>query len=273
MTTPHSIIAIPARRASSRFAEKLLQRATGKPLLAHTIERALAVYEVGSREAQAQSSRVWVVCDDEALAAVARNCGVGTVMTGECASGTERIVAALPHLPVCDVIVNLQADEPEMPVAWIRASIDALAGDPHADVATVAVPIEDGEPALADANVVKVVVDHAGCALYFSRAPIPFVRQGGRLPRPRALWHVGLYAYRRSFLERYRDLPASDLEDAECLEQLRFLQAGVRVKVVVRPDRHLHGRGIDTESDYLAFVQRQKQRPTLPECPTATFVL
>jgi 3-deoxy-manno-octulosonate cytidylyltransferase (CMP-KDO synthetase) len=252
-----AVIAIPARRASSRLPNKLLQNETGKPLLAYTIERA-ALVSASSFLQRERTQDVWVVCDDAALAAVARRCGVGAVMTGECVSGTERIVAALPELPSARVIVNLQADEPEMPVEWILATIEAFEVDPQTDVATVAVPIFEGEAALDDPNVVKVVLDHNGYAMYFSRAAIPAVRSGGRIPVPRALWHVGLYAYRRDFLERYSQLPPSDLEAAECLEQLRFLQAGARIKVLVRSDRERHGRGIDTADDYQQFVERQR---------------
>jgi 3-deoxy-manno-octulosonate cytidylyltransferase (CMP-KDO synthetase) len=257
--TEHSkfLIAIPARRASTRLPDKLLLDLTGKPLLAHSIERA--------RDAAARlktgngiSASVVVVCDDEKLAKAAQAADCRPVMTGSCDSGTERIVAALPDLPGAEVVVNLQADEPEMPIEWILAANDAFDTARQADVVTIAVGLLDGEAAVEDPNVVKVVLDHKGYAMYFSRATIPVVRSGGRAPQPRALAHVGLYAYRREFLERYRQLPASELEAAECLEQLRFLQAGARIKVLVRTDRERHARGIDTEADYREFVQRHQ---------------
>jgi 3-deoxy-manno-octulosonate cytidylyltransferase (CMP-KDO synthetase) len=242
-----ALIVIPARRASTRLPDKLLRRETGKPVLHHTIERALA--------AGVDASRVWVVCDDTALAEVAEAAGVGAVLTGECASGTERIVEALPSLPDCDMILNLQADEPEMPLEWMTACLTAGG----ADVVTVAVPVMADEPALDDPNSVKVVLDHDSCALYFSRAAIPALRQGGRAPTPRALRHVGLYAYTTEFLRRYPALPASELEECECLEQLRFLQAGARVRVLVQSEHAGHVRGIDTADDYRQFVERARR--------------
>ncbi|MCH8147031.1 MAG: hypothetical protein IH987_03435 [Planctomycetes bacterium] len=101
------------------------------------------------------------------------------------------------------------------------------------------------------------MTDHAGYAMYFSRAAIPHLRPGGVCPSPRALGHLGLYAYRRAFLKRYGELPESTLEEAECLEQLRFLQAGAKIKVVIPENYDVDVRGIDTEDDYRAFVARR----------------
>jgi 3-deoxy-manno-octulosonate cytidylyltransferase (CMP-KDO synthetase) len=247
------LIVIPARRHSTRLPEKLLLRETGKPLLVHTIEAARAALGNDC------SDRVWVACDDDALADAARSAGAGVVMvTEECESGTARIWRALPHLPESEIIVNVQADEPEIPGQWIRRCASALADDGRADVATVAVPFADGDPGFREPGRVKVVIDHAGNALYFSREPIPHVRQGGMLPQPRGYGHVGLYAYRRSFLKRYGELPFSSLESAECLEQLRFLQAGARIKVVLAELSDGKLQGIDTPDDYRAFVARQR---------------
>jgi 3-deoxy-manno-octulosonate cytidylyltransferase (CMP-KDO synthetase) len=250
----NTLIVIPARRASTRLPEKLLLRATGKTVLQHTIERGLEAIQVDDPiEARRQ---VWVTCDDAALSAVAEACGIGSVFVAHADSGTERIAKALPLLPPCRVIANVQADEPEIPASWIAEALQACQ-QPGIDVATVAVPIADGDPALDDPNAVKVVLDHAGRALYFSRAPIPVLRQGGRAPMPRALRHVGLYAYTTEFLKRYFDLPASELEQSECLEQLRFLQAGARIQVLIQTEAG-HVRGIDTAEDYEAFVRRQR---------------
>lgn len=250
------LIVIPARRHSTRLADKLLLRETGKPVLQHTVERALeaaAHLATGTRPADL----VWVVCDDEELAKAAAAAGVRSVMvTAYCESGTERIFRALPALPRTDVIVNLQADEPELPVNWLAECAAACSGRPATDVTTIAVPMTAADPALNDPNAVKVVCDHQGFALYFSRAPIPALREGGRPPSPRALRHVGLYAYSASFLRRYAELPPSDLELCECLEQLRFLQAGARIKVLLQDEQHHHVRGIDTRDDYRQFVER-----------------
>jgi 3-deoxy-manno-octulosonate cytidylyltransferase (CMP-KDO synthetase) len=244
------LIVIPARRHSTRLPEKLLRADTGMPLLAHTI--AAARRAVGDA-----ADRVWSVCDDEQLAQVARDAGANTVMVTEwCDSGTERIWRALPELPESDVIVNLQADEPEIPPGWLVACANALTQRRDHSVATIAVPISAQEGGVDDPNVVKVVTDHESCAMYFSRAPIPAIRQGGKTPLPRALRHVGLYAYQREFLATYGSLPPSPLEDAECLEQIRFLQAGARIRIIVTEEPQDGLRGIDTENDYQAFVAR-----------------
>jgi 3-deoxy-manno-octulosonate cytidylyltransferase (CMP-KDO synthetase) len=254
------LIVLPARRASTRLPEKLLLRETGKTVLQHSIERALAAAEQRMTDTKPVARLVWVACDDPELAAIARACGVGSVLVTEpCASGTERIWRALPGLPSGDVIVNLQADEPQMPADWIADCAGALERLPQADVATVAVPIGDGDPALENPNAVKVVLDHHSCALYFSRSCIPHVRQGSKAPRPRGLRHVGIYAYTRAFLQRYPELPRSDLEQGECLEQLRFLQAGARIRVLVREPPPDGLRGIDTIEDYREFAARYRK--------------
>jgi len=248
------LIAIPARRASTRLPDKLLLKETGKPVLQHTIERAREAAE-RSRSLGGPAVHVAVVCDDPELAEVARQSGVHAVLTGPCDSGTERIARALGALPVCSAVANLQADEPEMPVDWIAACLRA-SREERADVVTLAVPIDAGDPALNNPNAVKVVLDHQSYGMYFSRLPIPALREGGRPPRPRAFRHVGLYVYSTAFLQRYLTLPASDLEESECLEQLRFLQAQTRIKVLVRTEQ-MNVRGIDTIEDYRAFVARQ----------------
>jgi 3-deoxy-manno-octulosonate cytidylyltransferase (CMP-KDO synthetase) len=250
------LIVIPARRGSTRLPDKLLLRETGKAILRHTIERALEAAERIDPPGHA-AERVWVACDDAALADVARAAGVSAVMITEpCESGTERIGRALPKLPPGDVIVNVQADEPEMPAEWIAECMAGFSDNPPPDVVTMAIPV--GEPALWEPSVVKVVLDHNSRALYFSRAPIPFLREGGQRPEPRALRHVGIYAYSRAFLTRYSRLPPSPLERCECLEQLRFLQAGARIRVLVKPEPAGGLRGIDTPEDYQAFVARRQ---------------
>lgn len=253
----HSLIVIPARRASTRLPEKLLLSETGRPLLAHTIDRAVQAISALGDEPRDPKSRVWVVADDEALLQVAEDQGVGGVMTGPCESGTERIWRALPSLPDAEVVLNLQADEPEMPADWIVDCIRGSAEPDPPDIVTVAVPIEADDPSLHDPNFVKVVVNHRGRAMYFSRATIPALRKGGVLPTPAALGHLGIYAFSTRFLKRFPEFPASPLERCECLEQLRFLQGGSSIKVLVKEDAHF--RGIDTPEDYRSFVERKKR--------------
>lgn len=256
-----ALIVIPARRASTRLPDKLLLRETGKPVLQHTVERALEAAARVASSGTPPTTLVWTACDDAELAQAAAGAGIKAVMVAEyCESGTERICRALPSLPPGEVIVNWQADEPEMPADWVVDCVTAFTSTPAPDVVTVAVPIAVTDPILDDPNVVKVVLDHNGFALYFSRATIPHVRKGGKVPEPRALRHVGLYAYSRAFLDHYDQMPLSSLELSECLEQLRFLQAGVRIKVLVKPMPATGFRGIDTLDDYREFVARQKRK-------------
>lgn len=242
------LIVIPARLESTRLPRKLLLADTGQALLRHTIETARSATD---------GEQVYVACDDRSLADAAESAGANVVMVTEyCESGTARIQKALSQLPDAEVIVNLQADEPEMPAEWITLCANGLLEDRSAAIATLAIPIAEGDQAVSDTSRVKVVMDHAGHAMYFSRLPIPYVRTGGKSPTPRAFGHLGLYAYRRVFLQSYAELPSSPLEDAECLEQLRFLQAGVKVKVIIPENSHVDVRGIDTEDDYRSFVAR-----------------
>jgi 3-deoxy-manno-octulosonate cytidylyltransferase (CMP-KDO synthetase) len=246
-----SLIAIPARLASTRLPEKLLRADTGMPLIAHTVRAARRASEIGC-------GPVWVVCDDRRIADAATAAGAEALCIEEyCNSGTERIARALHLMPEVDFVVNLQADEPEMPADWIEECLRRLEAS-DAAVSTIAVRAGESADELDSPNVVKVVTDHAGNALYFSRALIPFVRAGGVNPVPRALRHVGLYAYRAEFLKSLETLPASSLEDAECLEQLRFLQCGVKMRVVEVSAPLTPFTGIDSFEDYEHFVTRQR---------------
>lgn len=258
---------LPARRASTRLPDKLLLDRTGKTLLEHTIEQAL--------DAQSASggliSAVIAACDDEALVEAARRGGAEAVLTrSDHTSGTDRIAEAAAGRSE-DIVVNLQADEPELEPETIltvaRLQAEAPADTP---MSTLAVPITD-EVVWQSPSVVKTVLDSNGNALYFSRAPIPYVRDGetrlgawdsgnekkGTGPRVVGLHHLGLYAYRREFLLGYKSLPESRLEKLEKLEQLRALEAGHTIRVgVVKASPP----GIDTAEEYEMFVQRQNQK-------------
>ncbi|MEN0112106.1 MAG: 3-deoxy-manno-octulosonate cytidylyltransferase, partial [Planctomycetota bacterium] len=161
--------------------------------------------------------------------------------------------------PEFDLFVNVQGDEPEIDPAAIDRLVELLAANPAAPMATLAAPMRNPERIVDPANV-KVVFDNAGRALYFSRAPIPFVRDAGEASpdaEPTHHHHIGLYAYRRDFLLALPDLPPSPLEGAERLEQLRVLQAGHSIQVGVIPTATA---GIDTPEDYAGFVRRQARR-------------
>lgn len=245
-------IIIPARHASSRLPGKPLLKQTGKYLVQHVYERACQARKASS---------VIVATDDPRIVAAVQNFGGQVVMTRrDHPSGTDRIAEAARQLDA-EVIVNLQGDEPLIDPAALDLLPELLEGDAEADVATLAVPISS-EAQWRNPNCVKVVRDASCRALYFSRSPIPFVREGQpdfAAEPPQFLQHLGLYAYRRDFLLRLADMPLSPLEDLERLEQLRWLALGRKIHVGLV--RHA-GRGVDTYEDYQQFVKtyRQSQR-------------
>jgi 3-deoxy-manno-octulosonate cytidylyltransferase (CMP-KDO synthetase) len=217
-------VVIPARYGSSRFPGKPLADLRGKPMVVRVCEQA----------AKSGAASVQVATDDERIAQAVRSHGHRALMTRpDHASGTERIAEAVRALGLDEAatVVNLQGDEPLMIASLLAEVAHALASRPAAAVATACQLIRD-ESELRNPNVVKVVFDAQGYALYFSRAPIPFalesVRQGAGAYR-----HVGLYAYRAAFLSRYASLAESPLERCERLEQLRVLWHGHRIAVVV----------------------------------------
>ena len=237
---------IPARFASTRFPGKPLADRTGKPLIQHVVERVREAKRIG---------RIVVATDDDRIAAAVARFGGEAMMTGEHPNGTSRIAEVVERLGTGagEVIVNVQGDEPEIEPDMIDALVEALAGgDAAAPMATVATPLGAGEDA-GNPNVVKVVVDAAGRALYFSRSPIPCHRDGHGSGSPPYLKHLGLYAYRRDFLLRYARLAETPLELAEKLEQLRALEHGHAIRVIVGPPSP---PGIDTPEQYDAFVAR-----------------
>lgn len=232
---------IPARYASTRFPGKALARDTGKYLVEHVWDRVRAARSV---------ERVVVATDDERIAAACRDFGAEVAMTPrECPSGTDRCARAAEAI-ACDVVVNVQGDEPELDPANVDAVV-ALMGRTEAPMATLALACED-LVAFRSPHVVKVVRDARGRALYFSRAAIPHYRDG---PFQRFLQHVGIYAYRKDFLRTLAALPPSPLERTEALEQLRVLEAGYEIAV---GDAVGHSGGIDTPEQYGEFVKRYR---------------
>jgi len=242
-------VIIPARYASRRLPGKpILERAreaTGKYIVQHVYERAASAPSVG---------RTIVATDDERIAAAVRAFGGEAWMTSsQHTSGTDRVAEVAAQLD-CPVIVNVQGDEPDILPEQVEEVIELLSADATAVMATLAGPIRSEEQWRSPDNV-KVVVDGAGNALYFSRCPIPFMRDVEGLaddPPCRPLHHLGIYSYRRDFLLRYAALPASPLEACEKLEQLRALSAGYRIKVGLTSHRPM---GIDTPADLETWLR------------------
>jgi len=225
---------IPARFGSTRLPGKPLSDIHGKPMIQHVHERV--------RRAR-RPDRVLVATEDERIAAVVRGFGGEVAMTSpDHATGTDRLAEAA-RATDAEIVVNVQGDEPLVDPEGIDAAVDALVRDPGLDISTLSLPLRDLEEMLSP-SVVKVVCDARGEALYFSRSPIPFVRQDASAgPRAAAAAavaaglarkHVGLYVYRRAALLRFASLAPSPLEVAEGLEQLRALQNGMRIRVVER---------------------------------------
>jgi 3-deoxy-manno-octulosonate cytidylyltransferase (CMP-KDO synthetase) len=240
-----TVVVIPARYGSTRLPGKPLLRETGKYLIQH-------VYEQASRARTAAA--VVVATDDTRIAAAVESFGGRAVMTRkDHPSGTDRIAEVAARLDA-DTIVNLQGDEPMFDPAGLDQLAGLLAADHLADVATLATPIRDAET-YRSPHCVKVVCDDRGRALYFSRSPIPMVRDSSpdfRSNPPRFLLHLGVYAYRREALVRLAATPPHPLEQLEKLEQLRLLGMGGAIRVGVIPVAH---RGVDTPADYATFVE------------------
>lgn len=262
MTT---VAVIPARYGSTRFHAKALARDTGKYLVQHVYERA---------SQSRRLDRVVVATDDERIAAAVRSFGGSVSMTRtDHESGTDRVgeVADQLQLRADDLVLNVQGDEPEINPETIDQLVEFMqAGAAGSRIGTVAVPFADDGPCEGvgsplDPNCVKVVLDARGRALYFSRSPIPFPRDtAGKVDRPsRWLLHLGVYAFRADALRMIVDRTAigeSRLASAESLEQLRWLEHGLSIGVVIGRHRSM---GIDTPEQYAAFVARSCEPASL----------
>ena len=234
---------IPARYGASRFPGKPLAVLWGKPMLRHVWERARAARGIDT---------LIVATDDERIAAEARGWGATVEMTSAtCASGTDRVAEVARRHPAADIVLNLQGDEPELESDAVTRLIAALRADAALRMGTIA-HHEPEAARLAAEDVVKVVVDADGFALYFSRADLAGGSKGGP-----ALRHAGVYAFRRDLLLEFAAWPPSPLERAERLEQLRALERGVRIKVVLgeRPFA-----GVDTPAQLAALEARGAER-------------
>jgi len=223
-----AIAIIPARFSATRLPGKPLVAIAGKPM----IERVWARVRRAKR-----ISRVIVATDDERILQAVSSFGGEAVMTrAEHRSGTERVaeVAATAVHEDDDIFVNVQGDEPLIEPAAIDAAVEAIESDEQVSIATLAVPIT--RPAdIMDPNVVKVVLDFDENALYFSRAPIPWVRDRDARVHARHLKHLGLYSFRRDALLDFPTLPVGDLERIEQLEQLRWMENGYKIRVAETP--------------------------------------
>lgn len=240
------VVVIPARLASTRLPDKVLQPIAGQPMVAHVCAAARA----------SRAEAVIVATDTPAIAQAARDAGARAVMTrADHSCGTDRIaeVAASQGWPDDTIVVNVQADEPLMPPQLIDQVGDALAADPGAALATACTPIEHAAD-FASPNIVKVVANSAGRALYFSRAPIPYGRDSGnRAFEGAAFRHLGIYAYRVHALMRFSAAEPSVLERHESLEQLRAFDLGLPITLVRAVA--VPGPGVDTQAD-LEAVER-----------------
>jgi 3-deoxy-manno-octulosonate cytidylyltransferase (CMP-KDO synthetase) len=228
-----SIVVIPARYESTRFPGKALALIAGRPMIEHVYQRASRARGI---------ERVLVATDDERIARAVERLGGEAMMTSAThTTGTDRLAEVAARI-ACDLVINVQGDEPLLEPAMIEQAIAPFRNDPALQMTSLRARITDPRE-LADPNVVKVVVDRDDFALYFSRAPIPFSRDDTDV----AAWrHVGLYGYRRAFLPTFAALPPSPLEHVERLEQLRALEHGVRIKVVETPHFSI---GVDTPAD------------------------
>lgn len=251
---------IPARLQSSRLPGKMLLRETGKPLLQYAWEAACRAKQL---------DEVIIATDSREIADAATAFGARVSLTGDHPSGSDRIAEVVRReCPEASLVVNVQGDEPELDPGSIDTLIAAMRDRPDVEMGTLAVPI-DSVAMLQDTGCVKVVCAADGRALYFSRLPIPFYRDGqpadlltpheetAHLTTSPWLLHLGIYAFRPAFLLAFTRMPPSRLEQLERLEQLRALEAGASILVKVVAHRSV---GIDTAADYAAFVARQRAK-------------
>jgi len=241
VSTGQRVVAvIPTRLASTRFPEKALAAETGMTMTQHVHDQVMRATSI---------DHVIVATDHQRIVDAVRGFGGDARLTsGDHPNGTSRIAEVARDLEA-DLIVNVQGDEPEIEPSIIDTAVEALHSDDAAPMGTIASPFRDDEDP-NDPNIVKVVRDQRGRALYFSRSRIPFDRDGAGVA---VYKHVGLYVYRRSFLPTYVALPEAPLERAERLEQLRVLEHGYPIVVAIGDARH---HGIDTPEQYAAFVER-----------------
>lgn len=215
---------IPARYASTRFPAKVLANLAGKPVIAHVWEKAKSCQKL---------DEVLVACDHDSVFKAVKAFGANAVMTKpEHPSGSDRIAEAISTKPEYDIIINIQGDEPFIDPKVIDSLVDLMKKDSGLGVATAVKEIVT-EGDLNNPNVVKCVIDESGCALYFSRSPIPYNRNVQPPKGMKRYKHIGIYAYRRDVLNKFTTWSKTCLESIEQLEQLRFLEKGHKIKTIV----------------------------------------
>lgn len=246
MERPLCLGVIPARYGSTRLPGKALARINGKPMIQHVWE--------GARKAK-RLDRLIVATDDQRIMAAVKSFGGEAVMTApELPSGTDRVWAAAKATPA-EIILNIQGDEPLLEAALVDHLVEAIVEESGAGMATPRYAMRTPE-GYTQRNVVKVVSDEKGWALYFSRSPMPACKAEHQVP---SVWykHLGFYAYRRSVLEQFVQWPPSSLEITEGLEQLRALEHGVRIKVIDSPQDTV---AVDTAEDLQRVEKILKER-------------
>lgn len=238
-------VIIPARYASTRLDAKMLQDIAGKPMIQHVYERAL----------NSGAERVIIATEDTRIESAAKKFGATVCLTSDKPrSGTERIAEVIETLKIPDdeIIVNVQGDEPFIPADCIRQTALDLTLYSDAKISSLCEPIHDIAEVFT-MHIVKVVMDHQGFALYFSRAPIPYDREGFSatdkfFSKPNQYFrHIGIYAYRAAFVTDYVSMPITDIEQLESLEQLRALYFGARIHLAI--SEHHVPAGVDTMED------------------------
>jgi 3-deoxy-manno-octulosonate cytidylyltransferase (CMP-KDO synthetase) len=228
---------IPARYGAQRFPGKPLAVIAGKPLVQRVYEQAVKAKRIDKIIVATEDTRI--------LEAVEAFGGDAMLTSAECATGTDR-VAEVARAYECDLVLNIQGDEPLMRPEMIDQLVEGIQTDAGCVMATLARKITAAEQ-LTNPNVVKVVVARNGNALYFSRSQIPYVRDGAEPIRGATFFkHLGIYAFRREFLLKFVQLPASELEQVEKLEQLRALENGFAIKVLITPHDSI---GVDRPED------------------------
>ena len=245
-----TVLVIPSRFASTRLPGKPLRLIAGKPMIQHVYERAqAAARELGFKA-------IIVATDDERIKEVCEGFGADVCMTSsDHETGSDRLAEVVEIKQWADdtIVVNLQGDEPLTPVESLRQVAENLAKNPDASMSTLSTSI-DTEAEYNDPNVVKVVTDKQGLAMYFSRAPIPFQRDSNKDNSIKAdvfaQRHIGIYAYRAAYLKNFAKMDECQIEQLEKLEQLRAMWFGARIHVAVA--KKVPGHGVDTEEDLIA---------------------